>query len=218
MVDMRLSVFQHGAPVSADSGAGSAADAERGVDDGLALPVLLHLAGAGAAAHAEVFQRTAEACLFMALEMAQRDDDVGIHDGLADLGFLYQREIDGDKRLIGAFEAVGNDHMAARLQRGEAVEIGGIHMVKGVLAAADIECVAVGEEDPAAELTNVIRNHFCVLRAQIRQVAELAEVNLDGGVAVGKADLLKAGTLHQAVQLLRQRLRRCRMEVRKVDL
>jgi hypothetical protein len=40
-------------------------------------------------------------------------------------------------------------------------------------------------------------------------------MNLDGGIAIRKTDLFKAGSLHQSVKLLWQRLIGTGMEVRK---
>ena len=79
-------------------------------------------------------------------------------------------------------------------------------MVEGVLAAADIEGVAVGQKDLAAELLHIVRDDLGVLRPQIREVAELAEVDLDRGVAVGEVDFFKTRLFHQAAQLLWKRL------------
>ena len=47
--------------------------------------VLYHLARAGAAAHADVLESTAETGGFVALEMGQADKDICVHDGAADL-------------------------------------------------------------------------------------------------------------------------------------
>ena len=58
---------------------------------GLARRVLLHLAPSAAAAHSNVLDRPAEAGLLMALEVAQGDKYVGLHNGLADLGGLDAR-------------------------------------------------------------------------------------------------------------------------------
>ncbi len=216
MVDARLSVCDRRAAVGADAHAGAAADAVFRLDDRLALPMLLHLAGTRAAAHAEVFQRAAEARLLVALEVGQRDHDVGVHDGLADLGLLDEGQIDRDEGLVRALESVGDDDVAAGLQRREAVEIGRVHVVERVLAAADVERVAVGQEGQTAERADVVGHDAGVLRAQVGEVAQLAEVDLDGGVAVGEVDLLEAGALHQTVQLLRQRLAAGDVEIGEV--
>ena len=38
----------------------------------------------------------------MALEVGQGDEDIGVHNGTADFGFLYVITVDGDQCLIGA--------------------------------------------------------------------------------------------------------------------
>ena len=75
--------------VGADLPALAAADAVFLRHVGLARIVLLHLTGAAAAAHADIFQAAAEAGLFMSLEMGQRDEHIGVHNGTADLGVLH---------------------------------------------------------------------------------------------------------------------------------
>ena len=166
--------------------------------------------------HTKVFERAAETGFFVPFEMAQRDHDIGIHNRLADLCFPDQRQIDGDMCLIRSFESIGNNHMTARLQRGETVEISRVHVVERVFTAADVERVAVGQKNAAAQRAHVVRHDPGVLRAQIGEVAQLAEVDLDGGVAVGKIDGLEARLLEQPVQLLGQRLMRD-AEIGKID-
>ena len=78
--------------------------------------MLLHLPGARAAAHAEIFERTAEASLLVPLEVRQRDDNIRVHNRLSYLRFLYKRQIDGNECFIAPLESVRDDHMAAGLQ------------------------------------------------------------------------------------------------------
>ena len=84
--------------------------------------VLLHLARAGAAAHADVLDGAAKAGGLVALEVGQADEDIGVHDGAADLGRLAvfavgHRHLD----LIGAAQAVADEDLAARGHGPEAV-------------------------------------------------------------------------------------------------
>ena len=139
--------------------------------------------------------------------------EIGVHDGLADLGLLHKGKVDGNEGLVGALDAVGDDDVRAGLQRREAVEVGGVHMIEGVLPAADVEGVAVGEEGFAAELADIVHHDLRILRAQVGKVAELAEVDLDGGVFVREIDVLKTGGLHEPVQFLRESLVRRGVEI-----
>ena len=121
VVDAGLAADHARSVVGADTHAGAAANAALCLDHGLALAVLLHLARARAAAHAEVLERAAEARLLVALEVAQGDDNVSVHDGLTDLGLLDQGQVDGHQGLVGALETVRDDDVAAGLQGGKAV-------------------------------------------------------------------------------------------------
>ena len=79
--------------------------------------------------------------------------------------------------------------MTAGGERGIAVEIRGIHVLQRVFAAADVERVAVGEEGLAAALLDEIGDDLGIVGAQERQIAELAEMQLDGDEFAVKIDL-----------------------------
>ena len=90
----------------------------------------LHLPGAGAAAHADILDRTADPGVFMALEMGQRDDDIRIHQRPADLGlFNIVAPLDGNGNLIVALQAVGDQDMAACGILRKAVLVSGFDML-----------------------------------------------------------------------------------------
>ena len=110
MIDMCLAVFNARAIMGTDAYAGAAADAERRIDNGFSFPMLLHLTGAGTAAHTQVFQRATKAGLLMTLEVAERNNDVCVHDGLTDLGFLYIGKIDGDKGIHSVKDTKDRTH------------------------------------------------------------------------------------------------------------
>ena len=203
VVNVRLFVGDGDGAVRADARAHTAADAGVLIDLRLAGVVLLHLARARATAHADILERAAEAARLMALEVGQRNEHIRVHDGLSDLGFLdVFAALDRHISFVRAFQAVRNDDMAAGRERRKAVEIGGIQMIERILAPADIQCVAVGQERLAAALLNEVRDRFCPVRTQKRKVARLTEVNFDGGELFVKVDAVHACRLHQAGQLL----------------
>ena len=119
---------------------------------GLAGSVLLHLARAGAAAHADVLDGTAEAGGLVALEVGQADEDVRVHDGAADLGRLAVFAVrHRHLHFIGAAQAVTDEDLAAGRHGPESRSHGhGVEVLQGILAAARVEGVAVGEEGHAA--------------------------------------------------------------------
>ena len=133
----------------------------------LAGSVLLHLARTATAAHAEVLHGAAKACLLMPLEMRERDDDIGIHERVADLCLFHVlAALDGNECLIGALKTIGNDHMAACGIGRKAVLIGAVNMLERVFAAAHIERVTVGEERLSAELLHHIGDSTSIVGAQ----------------------------------------------------
>ena len=71
-----------------------------------------------------------------------------------------------------------------------------------MLAAADVERVAVGQEGTAAELLDEVGHGLGIVWPQIGQIAELAEVHLDGDEFILKIDLVHAGLQQKLAQLL----------------
>ena len=205
--------------MGADLGAGPAADALLLLDEGLAGVVLLHLAGPGAAAHADVLQGAAHARLLMALEVGQGDEHVRVHHRPADLGGLHVlAALHRDLHLVVALQAVGDQDVAAGGIGGEAVDVGGFDVVQGVLPAAHVQRVAVRQEGLAAVGLHQVRHGPGPVGPEIGQVARLAEVHLDGHILAVHVDVAEAGGLHQTGQLLGKILPPAgAAEVRKVN-
>ena len=205
-------VINGGLPVSdgdgvmgADFGTLAAADAVFLVHMGLAGTVLLHFSGPGAAAHADVFQSSAEAGGLMALEMRQGNEHIRVHHRLTDFGLLYIfAALHGNQRLVGAFQAVGNDHMTAGGEGGKSIFIGTFQMIQRIFPASHIQGVAVGEKWLAAQLFHHIRHRFGVIGAQVSQISRLAEVNFDGNVFFVKINGSDPRFFDQPFQFLRK--------------
>ena len=78
-------------------------------------------------------------------------------------------------------ERVLNDDDLASSRHGSVpVEVGRVHVLQRVLPPPDVEGVAVGEERHAPVLPHDVRDYLGVVRSQEREVAVLAEVQLDG--------------------------------------
>jgi hypothetical protein len=68
--------------------------------------VLIAFASPRTTAHADIFDRSAKAGFFVAFEVSQRNKDIRIHDGAADIGFLAIDAImNRNGNVIGAFES-----------------------------------------------------------------------------------------------------------------
>ena len=177
-----------------------------------------HLARAGAAAHAEILDRAAEARRFVALEVRQRDHDIRVHQRTADLGGGDVFAVHGDVDVVRALQTVGDQQVAADGIGVEAVLIGGFQMVEGVFPAADIERVAVGQEGLAAELLDEVDDGAGVIRAEIGEIARLAEMQLDRDILALQRELVHAGRQEQARELLLQVFAHIGVEIGKIDL
>ena len=199
-------------------GAAVAAAAQALLHGRVAGSVLLHLARAGAAAHADVLDGTAEAGGLVALEVGQADEDVRIHDGAADLSRLAVFAV-GHRHLdfIGAAQAVADEDLTAGGHGPEAVLLRTGQMLQRILAAARIQRVAVGQEGQTALLPAQVCHHLGVVGAEERQVAQLAKVHLDGHEPAVHINGFDARREAQAAQLIRQAGAHRTAEIRKVN-
>ena len=91
-------------------------------------------------------------------------------------------------------------------------------MLERVLAAAHVERVAVREEGLAAQLLDHVGHDPGVVGAQETQVAELAEVDLDGNELVLEVNLVDSGTEDEPPELVELALLGVRAQVGVVDL
>ena len=76
-------------------------------------------------------------------------------------------------------------------------------MLQCILSASRIQRVAVRQERAAALFLADVGDTFCILRAQVREVAELAEMHLDGDELVLHVDVLDASGQAEAAELVR---------------
>lgn len=128
--------------------------------------MLFHLAGAAATAHADILDGTAEARHFMAFEVSQADENIGVHDNPADFRFFdVFAVLDRHFDFIGSSQAVADDDLTARRDRIIAVEVGTVHVFQGVFTTAWIERIAVRQERAAAQFFDQISNGLDILRA-----------------------------------------------------
>ena len=164
--------------------------------------VLLHLAGAGAAAHADVLDGTpkpVDSWPLKWLRLMKMSASMMARPIFAVLQYspFGHRHL----HLIGAAQAVGDDDLTAGGHGPEAVQLGAGQVLEGVLSAARIQGVAVGQEGHTALLLAQVGHHLGVVGAQIGQVAQLAEMHLDGDELALHVDVLDACRDAQAAQL-----------------
>ena len=154
----------------------------------------------------------------MALKVVEAYYYVRVRYGAAYLSGLDFFAVYGYIGFVGALYAVGYYHLAAGGVGGVAVYICGLYVLRGVLAGAHVEGVAVGKEGYTATLLYVGGKRPCVLRPEVGQVAKLAEVYLDGDKLMVEVYCAQAGPVYKAGQLLGQVFREGCAHIRKVDL
>ena len=141
----------------------------------------------------------------MALEVGQGDEHIRVHHRPADLGLLHIfAPRHGDLHIVGALQAVADEDGAAHRQRSKAVLPGALQVLQGVLPAAGVHGVAVGEEGAAAQLLHHIHHRPGIVGAEKAHIAQLAEVHLDGHKLAVQIQLLDPGRPDQLFQLGRQ--------------
>ena len=117
----------------------------------------------------------------MALKVGQADEHIRVHDGTTDLGGLAVFAV-GHRHLhlIGAAQAVTDDHLAAGGHGPEAVELGTGQVFQRVFAAAGVQGIAVGQKGHTTLLLAQVCHHLGVVGPQKGQVAQLTKVHFDG--------------------------------------
>ena len=185
---------------------------------GLAEAVHGHFTGAATAAHTDIFDGASEARHFMSLEVGQGNEDVGVHDGAADESALEFRAVfQRYFHVVGTLQTVADDDLAAGAQGGESVFIRGIEMLKSMLAAADVQGVAVGKEGASAEGLHPVDHGAGEVGAKEGEVPRFAEVHFDGHELVFEVDGFDAGGSHELVELVQQTGADLAAHVGKID-
>ena len=134
--------------------------------------------------------------------MGQGNEHVGVHNGTANFCFLHIfTALHGDGNVIGALEPVADENGTSYGQGCKTVLPGAFQMLQSVLPAAGIHGVAVGEEGLAAQRFYQIHHCAGVVGAEIADIAQLAEVELDGNEFAVHVDVFNAGFAHELLEL-----------------
>jgi len=196
----------------------AAAAAAGCVHDGLAVAVLLHFAGARAAAHADVFQRAAKAHVLVAFKVRKRDKNVRVHNRLSDLCKLHVlTAFDGHQRFVQTFKPVGDENLTAGGHAGKSVARRRFQMVQRIFAQAGVKRVAVGQKRSAAARVDDFAKRIGKIRPQEREVARLAEMHFDRDELILKIDGFDPRLFNELLQLFGQGMIEIRTHVGKIN-
>ena len=196
--------------------ADAASYAAFGIDHRLRRRVQLKLASDACGAHSEIFQRTAEACLLMSLEMVHGDDDVSVCYGSPDFRGLAIFPVEGDFPVVCPLEPVRDDYIGMGGNRIETVVHGCMEMVHGVGPASGIESVAVREEHLASETSYQVDEPGGIVRPDVGEVAGFSEMYLYRSEFVPERNVFDPGPLHEAYQLCHQIVARSSPEIGEI--
>ena len=88
-------------------------------------------------------------------------------------------------------------------------------MIDGIGASTCVEGVAVGEERLASERTDHVHHAGSIVRAYVRHVSRLTEMNLDGSELAVEINILYSGASDEFLKLDKKVVSRHRPEVRE---
>ena len=91
-------------------------------------------------------------------------------------------------------------------------------MLDGIFAAADIEGVAVGQEGDAAGLPDDIGHDARIVGAQVGQIAQLAEMELDGGQLALERHVVQPGPAEHLFKALQNGGPQADVKIGKINL
>lgn len=178
------------------------ADAFVLLDLRLSIAVHLHLSGTRATAHTHILQSTAKTSTFMALEVGEADQDIGIHQCTAYLGLFHVFTCNRNQHFIRTLQAVSDQDMTAGGVGHETVAVGALQMVEGMLAPTDIERIAISKKRTSSQLLDQLHHRSGVVGPEKGEVSRLPEVNLDCGELVLEVNGANASLLEQAFKLV----------------
>ena len=195
----------------------AAAAAEVRIDHGFSLIMLLHFSGPAAAAHAQVLDGAAETGELVALEMAEDNNDIRIVQRPADIGFPAEFAIrHRDRDIVRSLQAVRNDVMTSGRHIVEAVDIRIQQMIHRVFPGTGIERVTVREEGLSAVFLDQVGNGFYIIGPQVREIPELAEMQLDGHKLPFKVDFVHSGQFAKVLEFYALAYIQPRTEISKI--
>jgi len=192
VVDGRDLLFHSYGLIGAGILAGAAAAAQLSIEYG-AGGVLVGLAQRRSAAHAQVLDRSSEAGRQVSLEVGDHNHAISGGDLAGDLDLLKMLSRNGHLPEAVSLQAVGDDHRRTGYGAAEAVLFGGLQMYGGIASAAAVEGIGVCEKGPGPLIQDLLRYGPDQDRTDIGVIAQLAEVDLDGGQVTLLYDFRESG-------------------------
>ena len=181
-----------------------AADALVFLNPRLSSSVHVSFSGYTTRPHAYILERTTKSGLFVALKMRETDDDIRLGDGCTNTRLRAVFALDIDDSFVFSAQAIGNDHIGPSSNRIETIHHSRMQVVHGIIAAATIERIGIGEKRLTAQFTNHADDHSGIVRTDIRQVAVFAKMNLYGHILIFKVDFFESGLSHHSFEFLQQ--------------
>ena len=151
--------------------------------------------------------------------MRQGDENVGVHDGPADLGLLHiLAALNRDLHVVIAPEAVSDEDLASGGEGRKAVFIGGVQMLQGIFAPSRVKGVAVAQERDTAPFPDIVGHHPGVVGAEKGQISGLAKVHLDAHQLAFKVQRPQPRAVNEPAELVQLAGAHRHMEIRKINI
>ena len=163
--------------------------------------VLVALAAYGRAAHGQVFDGPAKARHFVPLEVREHNHGWRAADFRSNVYGFEVLGVDAHGHVVFAVQTVGQDDGRARHCGGEAVPVGRVEVVHGIVARAGIERGGIGKEGFGPGFQHFVHHLAHQGGVEVGVVAVFAKVQLDGGQIIFFQDFFQAQSVAEAGQL-----------------
>ena len=164
--------------------------------------MLLCFACARTATHTNVLDSTTKACHLVALEVAQADKYIGVHNGATNLCSLHiLSALDGYIYIVRTLQTITNNNGATYRHRRKTILPRAVEVLDGVLATTRIHRVAIGKEWLSTKRSNHIHYPCSIVRTDICQIAWLSKMNLDGSELTFEINISDACPSDKALKL-----------------
>ena len=174
------------------------------VNLGLRGAVQFQLSAYTGTSHAQILQSTAEAGLFVSLEVVHTDYNIGVGYRCTDFGCRTIFSVQRDFAVVRSLQSVADDDLALGRNGVEPILHRALQVVYGIGATTGIQCVAVRQERFGSQAAEQGCHSSCIIGTQVCQIAGFAEMDFDGSKAILQRKLLDACPFQQAFHFIQK--------------
>ena len=174
------------------------------IDNGLGSRMKFEFPSYTGTSHAQILQSTAEAGLFVSLEVVHTDYNIGVGYRCTDFGCRTIFSVQRDFAVVRSLQSVADDDLALGRNGVEPILHRALQVVYGIGATTGIQCVAVRQERFGSQAAEQGCHSSCIIGTQVCQIAGFAEMDFDGSKAILQRELLDACPFQQAFHFIQK--------------